>query len=299
MAVSRPTPKTVQLDGLPTIYPCAAGMDIGAEEIVVAVPPDRDPEPVTVAANVDLAESDLAPIDRRDPKNEDGSGARGAELAAPPPLRDRVRRGRRARSGERGGAADVCGRPEHAARRGGEESAVAIDCDVIHSVATLGPVSSEPAILEARLNLDRRGRFGLDRSFLNGRLRLFGHRLLDRGRLRLGRADAGTARGKSGCAPSVWRSANRPPSAMDAGTAARSTSVAIGSVAGKRHGSARTTRSSASAAGRIAGASARSRSRAPTSRSSRRGRLRAGTGASTSWASRAGAAPAPSAGRGQ
>ena len=46
MSGSRPTPKTVQLDGLPTIYPCAAGIDIGAEEIVVAVPPDRDPEPV-------------------------------------------------------------------------------------------------------------------------------------------------------------------------------------------------------------------------------------------------------------
>jgi transposase len=46
MPVSRPTPKTVHLEGLPTIYPCAAGMDIGAEEIVVAVPPDRDPEPV-------------------------------------------------------------------------------------------------------------------------------------------------------------------------------------------------------------------------------------------------------------
>ncbi len=48
MSGARPTPKTVQLDGLPTIYPCAAGIDIGAEEIVVAVPPDRDPEPVRV-----------------------------------------------------------------------------------------------------------------------------------------------------------------------------------------------------------------------------------------------------------
>lgn len=46
MSPSRPTPKTLQMEGLPTIHPCAAGMDIGAEEIVVAVPPDRDPEPV-------------------------------------------------------------------------------------------------------------------------------------------------------------------------------------------------------------------------------------------------------------
>jgi transposase len=48
MVPGRPTPKTVQLEGLPTIHPCAAAMDIGAEEIVVAVPPDRDPEPVRV-----------------------------------------------------------------------------------------------------------------------------------------------------------------------------------------------------------------------------------------------------------
>ena len=39
-------PKTLQLDSLPTILPNAAGMDIGTEEIVVAVPPDRDPQPV-------------------------------------------------------------------------------------------------------------------------------------------------------------------------------------------------------------------------------------------------------------
>jgi transposase len=48
MPPSRPTPKTVQVEGLPCIHPCAAGMDIGAEEIVVAVPPDCDPEPVRV-----------------------------------------------------------------------------------------------------------------------------------------------------------------------------------------------------------------------------------------------------------
>jgi transposase len=48
MPTTRRTPKTLQLDGLPTIHPNAAGMDIGADEIVVAVPPDRDPEPVRV-----------------------------------------------------------------------------------------------------------------------------------------------------------------------------------------------------------------------------------------------------------
>lgn len=40
------TPKTLYRDGLPAIHPNAAGMDIGADEIVVAVPPDRDPQPV-------------------------------------------------------------------------------------------------------------------------------------------------------------------------------------------------------------------------------------------------------------
>src|SRR5438045_3545619 len=46
MCPTRPKPKTLHLDGLPTIHPNAAGMDIGADEIVVAVPPDRDPQPV-------------------------------------------------------------------------------------------------------------------------------------------------------------------------------------------------------------------------------------------------------------
>jgi transposase len=46
MPTARPTPKTVQIHGLPTIHPNAAGIDIGAEEIVVAVPSDRDPQPV-------------------------------------------------------------------------------------------------------------------------------------------------------------------------------------------------------------------------------------------------------------
>jgi transposase len=40
------TPATYRIDGLPTIFVNAAGMDIGADEIVVAVPPDRDPQPI-------------------------------------------------------------------------------------------------------------------------------------------------------------------------------------------------------------------------------------------------------------
>ncbi len=38
-------PKKLQRDGLPTIHPNAAGMDSGTEAIIVAVPPDRDPQP--------------------------------------------------------------------------------------------------------------------------------------------------------------------------------------------------------------------------------------------------------------
>lgn len=44
------TPKRIHLDEMPYIHPNAAGLDIGASEIVVAVPPDRDPEPVRVFA---------------------------------------------------------------------------------------------------------------------------------------------------------------------------------------------------------------------------------------------------------
>jgi transposase len=43
-------PKKLHLDGLPTIYPNAAGIDIGTEEIVVAVPSDRDEQPVRAFA---------------------------------------------------------------------------------------------------------------------------------------------------------------------------------------------------------------------------------------------------------
>jgi transposase len=42
------SPKVLHVDGLPTIHSNAAGIDIGSDEIVVAVPPDRDPQPVQV-----------------------------------------------------------------------------------------------------------------------------------------------------------------------------------------------------------------------------------------------------------
>jgi hypothetical protein len=40
MSRPRPTPATHRIEGLPTIFANAAGIDIGADEIVVAVPPD-------------------------------------------------------------------------------------------------------------------------------------------------------------------------------------------------------------------------------------------------------------------
>jgi len=48
MSRPRPTPATHRIEGLPTIFSNAAGIDIGADEIVVAVPADRDPQPVRV-----------------------------------------------------------------------------------------------------------------------------------------------------------------------------------------------------------------------------------------------------------
>ncbi len=48
MSRPRPMPATHRIEGLPTIFANAAGIDIGADEIVVAVAPDRDPEPVRV-----------------------------------------------------------------------------------------------------------------------------------------------------------------------------------------------------------------------------------------------------------
>jgi hypothetical protein len=46
MSPSPRTPKPLHIDGLPAIHPNVAGIDIGADELVVAIPPDRDPEPV-------------------------------------------------------------------------------------------------------------------------------------------------------------------------------------------------------------------------------------------------------------
>src|SRR6266540_4483637 len=45
---SAPTHRKRALDELACVHPNAAGLDIGSEEIVVAVPPDRDPQPVRV-----------------------------------------------------------------------------------------------------------------------------------------------------------------------------------------------------------------------------------------------------------
>jgi transposase len=45
---STPTPKRIRLEEWPCIHPNPAGMDIGARAIVVAVPPERDAEPVRV-----------------------------------------------------------------------------------------------------------------------------------------------------------------------------------------------------------------------------------------------------------
>jgi transposase len=48
MKRTSPTPKRPRWDDMPCIHPNAAGMDIGASAIVVAVPPERDAEPVRV-----------------------------------------------------------------------------------------------------------------------------------------------------------------------------------------------------------------------------------------------------------
>jgi transposase len=41
-----PTPARLRIDHLPTVFPNAAGLDIGSAEIVAALPPDRDVTPV-------------------------------------------------------------------------------------------------------------------------------------------------------------------------------------------------------------------------------------------------------------
>ena len=48
MSLVIPPPKRLHADAMPCIHPNAAGMDIGARAIVVAVPPARAPEPVRV-----------------------------------------------------------------------------------------------------------------------------------------------------------------------------------------------------------------------------------------------------------
>ena len=48
MSLGIPPPKRVRMDAMPAIHPNAAGMDIGARAIVVAVPPERALEPVRV-----------------------------------------------------------------------------------------------------------------------------------------------------------------------------------------------------------------------------------------------------------
>ena len=48
MAPTRSIPQPRRLDDLTRVHPNAAGLDIGSEEIVVAVPPERDPQPVRV-----------------------------------------------------------------------------------------------------------------------------------------------------------------------------------------------------------------------------------------------------------
>ena len=37
-----PKPARLRIDNLPTVFPNAAGLDIGSAEIVAALPPDRD-----------------------------------------------------------------------------------------------------------------------------------------------------------------------------------------------------------------------------------------------------------------
>ena len=48
MSLVLPPPKRLRVEEMPCIHPSAAGMDIGARALVVAVPPDRTPEPVRV-----------------------------------------------------------------------------------------------------------------------------------------------------------------------------------------------------------------------------------------------------------
>jgi hypothetical protein len=52
MPWSLPSPQRVCEDEMPALHPHAAGMDSGARAMVVAVPPERDAEPVRVLATL-------------------------------------------------------------------------------------------------------------------------------------------------------------------------------------------------------------------------------------------------------
>ena len=51
-----PKPARLRIDNLPTVFPNAAGLDIGSAEIVAALPPDRD---VTVVRTFTTFTADL------------------------------------------------------------------------------------------------------------------------------------------------------------------------------------------------------------------------------------------------
>ena len=51
-----PKPARLRVDNLPTVFPNAAGLDIGSAEIVAALPPDRD---VTVVRTFTTFTADL------------------------------------------------------------------------------------------------------------------------------------------------------------------------------------------------------------------------------------------------
>jgi hypothetical protein len=46
------TKRRKRTEDLPVLHPDAAGIDVGASELFVAVPADRDPEPVRVTRHL-------------------------------------------------------------------------------------------------------------------------------------------------------------------------------------------------------------------------------------------------------
>ena len=54
-----PKPERLRIDNLPTVFPNAAGLDIGSAEIVAALPPDRD---VTVVRTFTTFTADLTQL---------------------------------------------------------------------------------------------------------------------------------------------------------------------------------------------------------------------------------------------